>query len=148
MQLHQRFMTLALEEARAAAAEGEIPVGAVLVREGQVLARAHNRREQARSATAHAEVLAIEAGCRALGRWRLEDCDLYVTLEPCPMCAGAILAARIRRVFFGAYDPRMGAVASTARLLDHPADRRPDYEGGVLQAESAQLLQAFFSRLR
>ena len=115
------FMEMALEEARQAAREGEIPVGAVLVRDGQVLARDHNRREQDRDATAHAEFLVIRQACRLLRRWRLSDTTLYVTLEPCPMCAGAIWNARVGRLVYGAWDSAAGACGSQFNLPAHPS---------------------------
>lgn len=146
--IHERYMRLALDEAMAAARAGEIPVGAVLVRQGELLGRGHNLRQASHSATAHAEILAIEAACRRCGDWRLDGCDLYVTLEPCAMCAGAILNSRISRVFYGAPDPKEGAVCSMLRLFDLPYGCRPDYEGGVLAAECKALLDAFFARQR
>ena len=146
--MHERYMSLALEEAREAERLGEIPVGAVVVWRGEVLGRGHNLRQTRHSALAHAEVLAIEAACRRIGDWRLDGCDLYVTLEPCVMCAGAILNSRISRVFYGAADPREGAVCGMLRLFDLPYGNRPDYEGGVLAQECAGLISAFFAGKR
>lgn len=146
--MHERYMQMALEEAEKAGRLGEIPVGAVVVRQGEVLGRGHNLRQTGHSALAHAEVLAIEEACRLTGDWRLDGCDLYVTLEPCAMCAGAVLNSRISRVFYGASDPREGAVCGMLRLFDLPYGSRPDYEGGVLAEECAELLSAFFSRQR
>ena len=142
------FMEMALEEARQAAREGEIPVGAVLVREGQVLARNHNRREQDRDATAHAEVLVLREACRQLGRWRLSDTALYVTLEPCPMCAGAIVNARIPAVYYGAKDDKAGCCGSVLNLFEERFNHHPRIYGRVLEAECAALLQEFFQSLR
>ena len=126
--IHERYMRLALEEAKEANRLGEIPVGAVVVRRGQVLGRGHNLRQTGHSALAHAEVLALEEACRFVGDWRLDGCDLYVTLEPCAMCAGAVLNSRISRVFYGAADPKEGAVCGMLRLFDLPYGNRPDYE--------------------
>lgn len=146
--IHERYMRLALEQAKLAAQLDEIPVGAVVIRQGEVLGRGHNLRQSRHSALAHAEVLAIEEACRRCGDWRLSGCDLYVTLEPCAMCAGAIINSRISRVFYGAADPREGAVCGILRLFDLPYNVRPDYEGGVLAAECVALLHDFFARQR
>ncbi len=138
-------MDVALEEARAAAARGEVPVGAVIVRDGAVIARAGNRTLADADPTAHAEIVAIRAACRALGSERLPGCDLYVTLEPCPMCAAAISFARIRRLYFGAADPKGGAVESGVRLYAQPTcHHRPDVYGGIGESEAASLLRDFF----
>ncbi len=140
------FMELALAEALAAEAEGEVPVGAVVVREGEVIARAHNRPIAAQDPTAHAEVLALRAAAEQLGSYRLTDCDLYVTLEPCAMCAGALVHARIRRLVYGAADPKAGAIASHLRLLEAPhLNHRVEVAGGVLAEEAAAHLQRFFA---
>ena len=142
-------MRLALREAEAAADAGEVPIGAVIVdQNGELLAQAHNLCITNSSATAHAELLAIEAACRKRGSWRLFDCTLYVTLEPCPMCAGAAINARIPRVVFAARDPRMGACGSLLDLSAYPLEIRPQYEQGVLESESLNLLQNFFSNMR
>ncbi len=141
-------MKLALEEARAAARLGEVPVGAVVVRGGEVLAAAHNLREQNHMATAHAELLAIEEACRRLGSWRLADCTLYVTLEPCPMCAGAIINSRLQRVVYGAADSRAGCCGSVANFFHMPFNHTPALTTGVLQQQCAQLLQSFFEEKR
>lgn len=143
------FMEMALEEARQAAREGEIPVGAVLVREGQVLARNHNRREQDRDATAHAEVLVLREACRQLGRWRLSDTVLYVTLEPCPMCAGAIWNARVGRLVYGAWDSASGACGSQFNLPAHPSlNFRTQVTAGVMEEECRKILQDFLKARR
>jgi tRNA(adenine34) deaminase len=142
-------MLQALDEARRAEAHGDVPVGAVVVRDGQVIAARHNERELTGDPTAHAEVLALRDAATAVGHWRLDDCDLYVTLEPCPMCAGAIVNSRIRRVVFGATDPKAGAVRSLYRVADDPRlNHRAEVEGGVLADESAALLKAFFAARR
>lgn len=143
------FIEMALEEARQAAREGEIPVGAVLVREGQVLARNHNRREQDRDATAHAEVLVLREACRQLGRWRLSDTALYVTLEPCPMCAGAIWNARVGRLVYGAWDSAAGACGSQFNLPAHPSlNFRTQVTAGVMEEECRKILQDFLKARR
>lgn len=143
------FMDAALEQARAAAAAGEVPVGAVVVREGQIIAQARNRMRELTDPTAHAEMLAIRAACRVLGSERLTGCDLWVTLEPCPACAGAIAAARIARLYYGASDPKSGGVAQGPRVFDHPqAHHTPEIYGGIAEAQAAELLKAFFAARR
>jgi tRNA(adenine34) deaminase len=142
-------MDAALEEARRAEARGEVPVGAVIVRGGDIIARAGNRTLADRDPTAHAELLAIRAAAAAIGSQRLTDCDLYVTLEPCPMCAGAISFARIRRLYYGAGDPKGGAVDNGARLFAQPTcHHRPEVYGGIGEAEAGALLRAFFAARR
>ena len=142
------WMQLALTEARAAAAEGETPVGAVVVRNGELVASAHNRRETGKNALYHAELLAIDEACRKLGGWRLWECELYVTLEPCPMCAGALINARMRRVVYGAPDAKAGSCGSKIDLFAAGYNHRPVCESGVLADESAALLRSFFADLR
>ena len=145
------FMDLALAQARAAAAAGEVPVGAVLVEvaSGRVLAETRNRIEELRDPTAHAELLAIRAGAALLDSPRLPACDLYVTLEPCPMCAGAIAFARLRRVYYGAADPKGGAVDHGVRLFEQPTcHHRPEVYGGIGEGEAAELLRQFFRSRR
>ena len=144
----EQFMRLALTLAAQAGAQGEIPVGAVVVRDGQVVATAYNRREMDKDALAHAEIEAIRGACRALGGWRLWKCALYVTLEPCPMCAGAIINARLKEVYFGASDPKAGACGSVVDLFSLPFNHRPACVSGCLEDECAALLTAFFRRLR
>ena len=148
LQLDRKWMELALKEAKAAAREGEVPVGAVIVRDGECIAAAHNRCEQDHDATAHAERLAIEAACKRLGSWRLSECTMYVTLEPCSMCAGAAINARIARIVYGARDARAGALGSVANLAGLPLEARPSVESGLLEAESRALLKDFFVRMR
>ncbi len=146
---HERWMTLALAEAREAAAAGDVPVGAVVVRDGRLLGRGHNQVEALGDPTAHAEILALGAAAATLGDWRLDGCTLYATLEPCTMCAGAILLARPSCLVFGARDPRAGAVVSARRLLaDNPYNLDCEVVEGVLADECAELLRAFFRRLR
>ena len=143
------YMRLALEQAEAAAAAEEAPLGAVIVRDGQVLASARNEREALRDPTAHAEMIAITQAAGAIGNWRLESCTLYVTLEPCPMCAGAIVQARIPRVVYGAVDPKAGAVRSLYRLLEDPRlNHRCEVVEGVLAEACGQVLSEFFKRKR
>ena len=144
----EEFMRLAIEQAQLAAQLGEIPVGAVVVKDDQVIGRGYNRREIDSSATAHAEVLAIEDACKHLGTWRLTDCELYVTLEPCPMCAGAIINARIRRVIYGAKDERAGCCGSVADFFVMPFNHNPLSRSGILAEECKTLLLDFFSFLR
>lgn len=144
----EKWMRLALEEAAHAGEEKEVPVGAVMVREGTVLSMGRNRRETGRNALAHAELEAIDAACTVLGSWRLSGCTLYVTLEPCPMCAGAIINARVDRVVFGAYDQKAGSAGSVIDLFACPFNHRPSIEGGVLAEECGTLLHTFFTGLR
>lgn len=144
----EAYMRLALELAAEAAAEGEVPVGAVIVREGAVVGVGRNRRERARNALAHAEIEAIADACRRLGGWRLFGSTLYVTLEPCPMCAGAIINARLKSVCYGARDEKAGACGSVLNLFMEDFNHKPRLYGGVLREECAALLQEFFHTLR
>ena len=145
----ETFMLLALEEARLALAEGETPVGCVIVRDGRIIARGHNRRHNDHDPTAHAEILAIRRAASVLGNWRLSGCTLYVTLEPCPMCAGAILMARLSRLVFGASDPAQGCAGSVYRIPEDPAfSHFCPVDGGVLQEECAALISDFFFHTR
>ena len=143
------YMRLALAEAEKALAEGDVPIGAVVVWNDTVVGAGFNRREADHDATAHAEIVAIRQASERLGRWRLDDCTLYVTLEPCPMCAGAIVLARIPRVIYAAPDPKAGAAGSLMDLLRHPRlNHRVDVQGGLLASEAAAQLRAFFQTLR
>ena len=145
----QSFMDDALSEARAANEAGEVPVGCVIVREGQIIARAANRTLRDRDPTAHAEMLAVRQAAAALGSERLTDCDLYVTLEPCAMCAAALSFARIRRLYYGAADPKGGAVDNGVRFFAAPTcHHRPEVYGGIGETEAAGLLRAFFKARR
>jgi tRNA(adenine34) deaminase len=145
----ERWMTLALESARGAAIAGEVPVGAVIVREGTLLAQASNRTTRDQDPTAHAEAIVIRAAAAALGSWRLDGCSLFVTLEPCAMCAGAIVLGRLDRVVFGAWDEKAGMAGSIADLLRHPKlNHRPEVLGGVCADESGKLLTEFFRARR
>ncbi len=147
--MHEHYMRLALEEAAAALEESEVPIGAVIVHEGRVVARAHNQREQLRDPTAHAEMIAITQAAAALGSWRLERCTLYVTLEPCPMCAGAILQARVETLVYGAADPKAGAVHTLYRLLEDPRlNHRCLVVPGVAAEECGRMLTQFFQQQR
>ena len=144
----ERFMREALALAREAAAEGEVPVGAVVGRGDEIVGRGRNRRETGKTARAHAELEAIGEACRTLGGWRLWQCELCVTLEPCPMCAGAAINARLPRVVFGASDPKAGSCGSVTDLFALPYNHHPETAGGVLGGECAALLQDFFRALR
>lgn len=141
-------MLRAIELARLAAAEGEVPVGAVIAREGEIIAEGRNRRERGKNALYHAEIEAIDKACARLGGWRLPGCELFVTLEPCPMCAGAIINSRILRVVFGAYDLKAGSFGSLVDLSQLPYNHRPEIVGGFMTEECSELLRAFFSSLR
>ena len=142
------FMNAALELASLAAAEGEVPVGAVVTLGGEIVGRGRNRREKSKNALAHAEIEAINDACSNLGGWRLWQCDMFVTLEPCPMCAGAIINSRIKRVVFGAYDKKSGSCESLVRLFDLPYNHKPQLEGGFMQEECSAILSGFFKQLR
>ena len=147
--MHEHFMRLALQEAERALAEDEVPIGAVIVHRERVIASAHNQREQLRDPTAHAEMIAITQAAASLGSWRLEDCTLYVTLEPCVMCAGAVMLARIPRLVYAAADPKAGAVHSLYQLLSDPRlNHRAEVVAGVSAAECAELLSSFFQAKR
>ena len=143
-----QFMDAALELAKEAAADGEVPVGCVIVRNGQIVGRGRNRRETGKTALGHAEIEAIAEACQNLGGWRLWDCTLYVTLEPCPMCAGAIINARIPRVVFGASDAKCGACGSVCDLFQMDFNHHPQVELGIREEESSALLSEFFLNLR
>ena len=144
----EELMRLALAEADKAFALGEVPVGAVVAKDGEIVAAAHNTRETEKNALHHAELLAIDAACKKLGGWRLWQCELFVTLEPCPMCSGAILNSRIRRVVYGAADTKAGCCGSVTDLFALPFNHHPAVENGLRAEEAQALLQAFFLRLR
>jgi len=141
-------MRAALELAAQAAAEGEVPVGAVVVCEGEIVGSGRNRRECGKNALYHAELEAIDSACKALGGWRLHKCDMYVTLEPCPMCTGAIINARMKRLIYGARDPKAGSAGSVINLFELPYNHKPEVIAGVMEEESRALLQSFFKKLR
>ena len=145
---HEDYMNQALTLAREAAAHGEVPVGCVIVRDGKIIGRGRNRREEKQAVSSHAEMEAMAQANEALGSWRLEDCDLYVTLEPCPMCAGAILNARVRRVFYGARDRAMGACGGVLNLFMEDFPHPPALVGGVLAEDCRRVLTDFFRNLR
>ena len=146
----KKYMTEALLLAKKAGELGEIPVGAVIVRNGEIIATGMNRRETDKSALGHAEIEAIDSACRKLGRWRLDDCELYVTLEPCPMCAGAIINARLKKVIFGAFDKKMGSCSqeSVIDLFNLPYNHRPEVWAGIMENECSKVLTEFFENLR
>lgn len=149
MQNHVEFMNAALQEAKKAYELGEVPIGAVVVKDGQIVGRGFNQRETAKRATAHAEILAIEDACNNLGGWRLVECDLYVTLEPCLMCGGAIYQSRIVNLYYGASDPKAGAFGSLYDLSeDDRLNHKVSCHGNVLENECSQLLKVFFKELR
>lgn len=143
-----RYMKEAIGLAELAREIDEVPVGALIVREGRVISRAYNTREHSKCATHHAEILAIEEACRALGGWRLPGCTMYVTMEPCAMCAGAIINARIPRVVYGAPDLRFGAFGSLINLAEVPLNHRPEIIGGVLKDENVEMLRSYFKKKR
>lgn len=141
-------MKKAIELARISAAEGEVPVGAVVVKDNEIVGEGRNRRELGKNALYHAEIEAIDNACKKLGGWRLWQCDLYVTLEPCPMCAGAIINSRIKRVYFGAYDGKAGSFGSVADFNQIPYNHKPEIVSGVMENECSALLKSFFINLR
>ena len=142
------YMRLALKQAKKAESIDEVPVGAVIVKDDRLVSVGRNRREIGKNALAHAEIEAINGACEALGGWRLSGCTLYVTLEPCPMCAGAIINARIDRVVYGTADPKAGSCGSLTNLFEMPYNHQPELVGGVLRDECAAMLQDFFRHLR
>lgn len=142
------FMLAAYEMAKQAYDDGEVPVGAVIVRENEIVAKGRNRREKAKNALLHAEIEAIDNACKALGGWRLWNCELYVTLEPCPMCAGAIINAHIPKVYFGAYDFKNGSCGTVTNLFEMPYNFKPECVGGIMADECSALLKDFFKKLR
>jgi tRNA(adenine34) deaminase len=147
-QFDEEMMNAAIQEAHKAIASGEVPVGAVIVRNGEIIATGYNKRETRKNALAHAEIEAISMACNKLNGWRLADCELFVTLEPCPMCAGAIINARIRRVIFGTDDAKNGAVGSVANLFEMQFNHKPQVTRGVLKEQCSELLRVFFKELR
>lgn len=146
--MNTEFMKKALELARESAAEGEVPVGAVIVRDNEIVGVGRNRRENGKNALYHAEIEAIDMACKRLGGWRLWQCDMYVTLEPCPMCAGAIINSRIKNLYFGAYDLKAGSFGSVADFNDIPYNHRVAVTGGIMEEEAKALLSDFFKTLR
>lgn len=145
---HEKYMKAALRLAQKAAEEGEVPVGAVVVCEGKIVGRGRNRRETKKNALCHAEIEAIHKACRKLGGWRLHKCDLYVTLEPCPMCTGAIINSRIKTLYYGAPDPKAGSCGTLVNLFDVAYNHKPEVVAGVLEDDCAEALRSFFRALR
>lgn len=146
--MKKEFMYEALKLARQAAENGEVPVGAVIVKDGKIIAKGKNEREAKQNALSHAEIEAINNACKKLGSWRLDDCEMYVTLEPCPMCAGAIINARIKTLVFGAYDPKAGSIDSVINLCDYPYNHKPEIYGGICEDECLEVLKDFFKKIR
>ncbi|AUB51902.1 MULTISPECIES: tRNA adenosine(34) deaminase TadA [Enterococcus] len=145
----EEWMRVAIEEAKKAEALAEVPIGAIVVHQGQIIGRGHNLRETTQNATTHAEMIAIQEACKAIGSWRLEETQLYVTLEPCPMCSGAMILSRVKEVYFGAYDPKGGTAGTLMNLLeDERFNHQADVEGGILEEECGELLSVFFRNLR
>ncbi len=144
----EKLMLLAIEEAKKAREIDEVPIGAVVVKDGEIVGRGYNRRETGKNALYHAEISAIDDACKKLGGWRLWQCELYVTMEPCPMCAGAIINSRIKRIVYGCSDPKAGSVKSVINLFELPFNHKPLYEGGILENECSELLSSFFRELR
>ena len=144
----EKFMLLAIEQAEKARELGEVPIGAVIVKDGEVVGTGFNRRETGKNALYHAEIIAIDDACRRLGGWRLWQCEMYVTMEPCPMCAGAIINSRIKRIVYGCCDMKAGSVKSVIDLFELPYNHKPVYEGGIMAEECSQMLSSFFRQLR
>lgn len=149
MKTHEKYMKMALRQAKKAEELGEVPIGAVIVKDGVVISKAYNMRNSKNQATAHAEILAIEKACKKLGDWRLDGAEMYVTLEPCPMCAGAIVNARIKTLYFGAFERKSGAVFSNFHILYKGVlNHKTEAQGGILERECSNLLKEFFSNKR
>ena len=146
--MEEMYMREALKEAKKSYEKDEVPVGAIIVKDGKIIARAHNLKESKKSAIHHAEILAIDKASKKIGAWRLSECEMYVTLEPCPMCAGAIINAHIPKVYFGAYDFKNGSCGTITNLFEMPYNFKPDSIGGIMQEECSQLLKDFFKKLR
>ena len=148
--VNERFMLEAIKEAEKALDKKECPIGCVIVKDGKILVRAHNLRLTRGNAICHAEVLAVDKACRKIGDFRLTDCDMYVTLEPCTMCSGAIIQSRIRKVYFGAYEPKSGAVCSCNDIfnVEHGHNHKVEYEGGILEEQCAAMMKDFFRNIR
>ena len=144
----EKFMKKALKLAEKSASEGEVPVGAVIVEDGKIIATGRNKREKKNNSLHHAEIEAINRACKKLGQWRLLDCDIYVTLEPCPMCAGAIINSRIRKVYFGAHYPKAGACGSVVDLFNLGFNHKPELISSVLEEDCSEILKTFFKNLR
>ena len=143
-----KFMKEALKEAKKAYAIEEIPVGCVIVKDGKVIARGYNKRESVQDVTLHAEIIAIKKACKKLGSWRLEDCDMYITLEPCPMCSGAIIQSRIKNLYIGAYDPKTGAAGSVLDLFSYPFNHQVNVYTEIMMEDCSKIIKDFFKELR
>lgn len=146
--MDEKFMKKALSLAKKSADEGEVPVGCVIVRDGKIVSTGRNGTEKKKSAVAHAEIIAIERACKKLGGWRLPGCEMYVTLEPCPMCYGAIINSRIEKLYFGATVEKRGAIGGIVDLSSYPFNHRPEITGGIMEEESKKVLRDFFGNLR
>lgn len=145
---HKKFMKVALNEARKAAKKNEVPIGAVIVLNNKIIAKAHNLREKKHNATAHAEILAIQKANRKIKSWRLDSCTMYVTIEPCPMCAGAIIQSRIKNVVYGAQDLKSGVHKSILNLFDYSFNHKVDVKSGILEEECGNIITEFFKQIR
>lgn len=146
--MNKDFMQRAISLAQKAAQMGEVPVGAVIVKNGEIIAEGYNMRENKQNALSHAEIEAINSACKKLNSWRLDDCELYVTLEPCPMCAGAIINSRIKTLIFGAFDKNAGSVDSVVDLMNYPYNHKVEVYGGIMEDECTKLLKDFFENIR
>lgn len=146
--MNKKFMFAALEQAERAYIEGEVPVGAVIVKDGEIIAVGYNKREQKQNVLSHAEIEAINSACKLLKSWRLDDCEIYVTLEPCPMCTGAIINARIKTLVFGAFDNNFGCVDSVINLCDYPLGHKVEVYAGICEEKCREIMQRFFKSLR
>ncbi len=146
--MDKKFMKRALELANTAFQSGEVPVGAVIVKNGEIIGEGYNMREQKQNALSHAEIEAINSACKNLNSWRLDDCEMYVTLEPCPMCTGAIINSRIKTVIFGAFDRTAGCMDSVINLCDYPFNHKVEIYAGIYEDECTEILQKFFKKLR
>ena len=148
MEQNEKIMRMAIKEATKAIEKGEVPVGAVIVRDGKIISKGYNLRESKQNSLKHAEIIAIDKACKKLRNFRLEDCELYVTVEPCLMCAGAIVQSRIRKVYFGTRDEKYGAVASVAKAFEIRSNHRVEFEEGICKQECEKLMKDFFKELR
>ncbi len=146
--MDKNFMYEALNEAKKALEKGEVPVGAVIVKDGEIIAKGRNMREEKQNALSHAEIEAINEACKKLNSWRLDGCEMYVTLEPCPMCAGAIINSRIKTLIFGAFDSKMGSIDSVVNLCDYPYNHKVEVYGGICEDECVKIMKDFFKNLR
>ena len=144
----EKYMKIALKEAEKAKQKMEVPIGVVIVSEGKIIARAHNLRETKKNSLCHAEIIAINKACKKKENFRLNDCEMYVTLEPCTMCAGAIIQSRIKKVYIGALEPKYGAVCSKSEMFSLPSNHKVEYETGILQEECTNIIKEFFKELR